>query len=149
MKKLIIKLLEGLGYTINNSKGNSCWVLNTIDMFLLISYISIVIYNALKLGISDLTYVATAILSCRVLMKFWIKEKDFQKDGASVSLPYTIGIVIYLLVTVILVIFYFAAGDGKTARIILSIYYVLFLIFEAIEILTRYFDAEPSKYIRN
>lgn len=147
MRKLIKKYLEIWGYDVNNSKGNSCWLLNTIDFILLLFYIGIVMYNTWNYRISDLIYVATAILSCRALMKFWIKEVTFKKDGASVSMPYTIGIIIYLFLTFILIICYFYFGNGQ--KIFLLIYYILFAIFEITEVLTIYFDAEPHKYKRN
>lgn len=154
MRKSIKKYLEALGYDVNNPKGSSCWILNIIDIFLLLFYIGIVIYNTwlsiagVSNNISDLTYMATAILSCRTLIKFWIKERTLKKDGISITITYTVGIVIYLFLTSILIFCNLFFSNEELSKLLLIIYYILFAIFELTEILTRCFDAEPHKYKR-
>ncbi len=154
MADFICKCLTSIGYDVRDKNGNSCRILNGLDMLVLIVYVCIVIYNTCISGVngnaslSTLTYIATSAVSLRTLLKFWIKERTLKKDKESVSITHTIGMVAYCMITGILILGYFFINNEELAKILLIVYYVLFAIFEITEILVRCFDAEPHKYKR-
>ena len=150
MAHLIRKYLKLLGYDIGNTKGDSCIILNICDFALLLGYIVIATINVLGSRLDqgvNLTYVATAILSCRTLFRFWIKERMLKKaQKGNITLTYTIGILLYLLLTAFFIICYFFISNDELSKLFLILYYCMFFIFELTEIFTRSFDANPHIY---
>lgn len=153
MSKILTKYLRTWNYDIDNPKGDSCIGLNILDSISLIGYIFIVIFITWSIGIANLTYVATAIVSFRTLIKFWIKQKEIKKNNGEISLTYNSLFVAYFVITAILIIFYVVVyyvdgGMGVTVNLSLTIYYAVFFIVEITEIIVRCFDAKPHIYGR-
>ena len=153
MSKILTKYLRMWNYDIDNPKGDSCLGLNILDSISLIGYVFIVIFITWSIGIANLTYVATAIVSFRTLIKFWIKQKEIKKNNGEISLTYNSLFVAYFVITAILIIFYVVVyyvdgGMGVAANLSLTIYYAVFFIVEITEIIVRCFDAKPHIYGR-
>lgn len=143
---MFIKYLELVGYEIKNRKGNSCLALNICDSFLLFSYLVLVVMVLWQYGMNTMSYFVTLILSLRSLFKFWIKHKKIKSGGSSISISYIISIVVYLFLTCLLVIFYFFLTDATVTKVLLTIYYSIFALFETTDILVNCYDAEPRLY---
>lgn len=152
MSNVLMKYLALWNYDINNPKGNSCLVLNIVDAICLLGYIFIVIFTTWSVGIANLTYVATAILSFRTLIKFWIKQREIKKNNGEISLTYNSVFVAYLMITAVLITFYFACylygGTSVATNLSLTIYYAVFFVVEITEIIVRCFDSKPHIYGR-
>ena len=151
MSNVFTQYLALWNYDINNLEGNSCLVLNIIDAICLSGYIFIVVFTTWSVGIANLTYVATAILSFRTLLKFLIKQREVKKNKGQISVTYNTVLAVYLLMTAILIAFYFvvyymSGGLGTAANLSLTIYYSVFFIVKITEIIVRCFDAKPHIY---
>ena len=153
LRNILKRYLSLCNYDIGNPKGDSCLWLNIMDAICLIGYVAAVIYTTWSVGIINLTYVATAILSSRTLIKFWIKQKEIKKNYGEITITYNTIFAIYLFITVILIVSYFTAyyvssNMGLWAKLSLIIYYIIFFIVEITEIIVRCFEAEPHIYKR-
>lgn len=137
-----------VGYDINNINGNSCPILNFFDGILLLGYLFLVIFTLWKNGIDTLPYIATLILSLRALFKFWIRHRKIKSKSNSnnVAIVHIISITIYLFLTFVMAAFYFMSNDATSTKVILTIYYVIYALFEFTEILAKCYDAEPHLY---
>lgn len=153
MSKIFLKYLALWNYDINNPKGNSCLILNIIDAVFLLGYISIVIFTTWSVGIANLTFVATATVSFRTLIKFWIKQREVKKNKGEISATYNTVFAFYFVLSAFLISFYVIVyyvdySLVNAAKLSLTIYYVIYFVVEITEIIVRCFDAKPHIYGR-
>ena len=147
MKELLKKYLNSIWkYDINDSTGKTNIGLNVFDFLLLLIYMFLTVFSLWTGGITTIPYFVTIVLALRSMLRFWKMHKKIKRNGNSIAIAYLIRIGLYFFVTVILSIMYITFEETNSIKVLLTIYYSVFAIFEITDILAECFNASPHVY---
>lgn len=148
-KALMQKFLDIMGYNVKNSKGDTCFGVNTIDLLSLIAYLVLVLISLWKNTTETLSYFATVFVSVRAFLKYLTRQIKVKKNGDDIAIAHIISISVYAVVFVVMIMFYFLSNEETVKNTVITFYYFIFAFFEFVDILARYYDAEPRIYHKN
>lgn len=131
---------------IANSGGKNNIKLNFLDMLAYLTYFAITLATLWIEGITTLPFIATILLIIRSFIDEYRKSQNIQKGGARLAPASQNRALIYGCSLVFIVILYFATSDEYIGKLLLTICYVIFAVFELTDILLDCYEATPRVY---
>lgn len=133
-------------YDIGNSKGNNNLRLNCLDTLVYLTYLTITLGTLWTEGITTLPFIATMLLIIRSLFDEYRKTQNLQKGNARLAPASQYRVIVYTCSLFFICILYFATGDEYIGKLLLTIGYVVFALFELTDILLDCYEAVPHVY---
>lgn len=135
-------------YEIKDPGGTNNLVANAIDVVVYLSYLAITLYVLWKEGVATLPFFTTVLLMVRSYLKYQKLYNQMKKkyNGNSVTIAFMLRRVVYLMLILIACVLVLCSTDVNIGKLVLSICYVFFAIFELTDILVDCFNAEPTVF---
>ena len=135
-------------YDIKDLTGSNNRIVNIIDAVVYIVYLGITFLTLWINGINTLPFISTVLLIIRSFLKNLKLYNKLRSGGNNVAFAFVGRMIVYAVVILFIGISYFAIGGDIVGKVLLSICYVLFALFELTDILADCFDAAPHVYRR-
>lgn len=143
IKKYICKACQ---CKIEDESGKNNIGINIADAAIYSIYLVITIGTLWTVGIRTLPFFATVLLIIRSLLDQFRLSKSFQKGGNRIAPSYHYRILIYGFLIIFIAVMYIAINNEYNRKILLTICYGVFALFEFTDILIDCFAATPLVY---
>lgn len=143
LKAYIRKICD---YEIKDASGHNNICINSIDAAIYTMYIAITIITLWTTkGITTLPFFATVLLVCRSFLKQFSLAHKIKKSGNTAP-AYSARCVAYAITILFISIVYLSSSDESIGKILLTICYGIFALYEYTDLLIDCYDATPKVY---
>lgn len=143
LEKYIYKICQ---CEIKDASGRSNIGINITDALIYSIYLTITVGTLWTVGITTLPFIATVLLIIRSLLKQLRLARTLQKGGNRLAPTYQYRILIYGFLIFFISVVYVLSKDASIGKILLTICYGIFALFEFTDILIDCYAATPIVY---